>query len=112
MTPEVKAAVLAEALPYIRRFWGKVVVVKYGGNAIGDDEALARFASDVALRPTSNCVGVRASSQHSIAAWGDSTATGMATRNAAATLNRDRIHVNQINVGWTLTEGEHKVKLL
>jgi acetylglutamate kinase len=26
-----KAAILAEALPYIRRFWGKVVVVKYGG---------------------------------------------------------------------------------
>ena len=49
MTPEEKAAVLAEALPYIRRFWGKVVVVKYGGNAIGDDDALAGFASDVAL---------------------------------------------------------------
>ena len=28
------------------------------------------------------------------------------TRNAAATLNRHRIRVNQINVGWTLTEGE------
>ncbi len=49
MTPEEKAAVLAEALPYIRRFWGKVVVVKYGGNAIGDDESLAGFAQDVAL---------------------------------------------------------------
>lgn len=34
------------------------------------------------------------------------------TKNAAATLNRDRIRVNQINVGWTLTEGEHKVKRL
>ena len=34
------------------------------------------------------------------------------TKNTAATLNRDRIRVNQINVGWTLTEGEHKVKLL
>ena len=34
------------------------------------------------------------------------------TRNTAATLNRDRIRVNQINVGWTLTEGEHKVGLL
>jgi NAD(P)-dependent dehydrogenase (short-subunit alcohol dehydrogenase family) len=32
------------------------------------------------------------------------------TRNAAATLNRYRIRVNQINVGWTLTEGEHRVK--
>ncbi|HEX7088355.1 MAG TPA: oxidoreductase [Vicinamibacterales bacterium] len=34
------------------------------------------------------------------------------TKNTAATLNRYRIRVNQINVGWTLTEGEHKVKLL
>ena len=34
------------------------------------------------------------------------------TKNAAATLNRDRIRVNQINVGWTLTDGEHKVKRL
>jgi NAD(P)-dependent dehydrogenase (short-subunit alcohol dehydrogenase family) len=34
------------------------------------------------------------------------------TKNTAAALNRDRIRVNQINVGWTLTEGEHKVKLL
>jgi NAD(P)-dependent dehydrogenase (short-subunit alcohol dehydrogenase family) len=33
------------------------------------------------------------------------------TKNAAATLNRYRIRVNQINVGWTLTEGEHRVKL-
>ena len=32
------------------------------------------------------------------------------TRNAASLLNRDRIRVNQINVGWTLTEGERKVK--
>ena len=34
------------------------------------------------------------------------------TRNAAATLNRYRIRVNQINVGWTLTEGEERVKRL
>ena len=32
------------------------------------------------------------------------------TRNAASLLNRDRIRVNQINVGWTLTEGEQRVK--
>jgi NAD(P)-dependent dehydrogenase (short-subunit alcohol dehydrogenase family) len=32
------------------------------------------------------------------------------TRNAASLLNRDRIRVNQINVGWTLTEGERRVK--
>jgi NAD(P)-dependent dehydrogenase (short-subunit alcohol dehydrogenase family) len=34
------------------------------------------------------------------------------TKNAAAFLNQFRIRVNQINVGWTLTEGEHRVKLL
>ena len=34
------------------------------------------------------------------------------TRNAASTLNRYRIRVNQINVGWTLTEGERRVKKL
>jgi acetylglutamate kinase len=50
------ASVLVEALPYIRRFWGKIVVVKYGGNALhasadGADEAdpLASFAQDVVL---------------------------------------------------------------
>jgi acetylglutamate kinase len=53
--PEAKAAVLVEALPYIRRFWGQVVVVKYGGNALagaaqeGSSEALSSFASDIAL---------------------------------------------------------------
>src|SRR3954447_19813241 len=44
-----KAEILAEALPYIRRFWGKVVVIKYGGNAIGDDKSLLSFAADVVL---------------------------------------------------------------
>ncbi|MCI3949554.1 MAG: argB [Acidimicrobiales bacterium] len=44
-----KAVVLVEALPYLRRFAGRVVVVKYGGNAMGDEAALARFAEDVVL---------------------------------------------------------------
>ncbi|MCU1486978.1 MAG: argB [Actinomycetia bacterium] len=42
-----KADVLVEALPYIRRFAGKVVVVKYGGNAMSDD--LTSFAEDIVL---------------------------------------------------------------
>ncbi len=48
----VKAAVLVEALPYIRRFAGKVVVVKYGGNALAgtsEHDALALFAEDIVL---------------------------------------------------------------
>src|SRR4051794_36847471 len=44
-----KAAILAEALPYIRRFSGKVVVVKYGGNAMEDAAALGGFARDIVL---------------------------------------------------------------
>lgn len=47
-----KAAVLVEALPYIRRFAGQVVVVKYGGNALAgasEDDALALFAEDIVL---------------------------------------------------------------
>ena len=44
-----KAQILADALPYIRSFAGKVVVVKYGGNAM-DDPALADlFAQDIVL---------------------------------------------------------------
>lgn len=49
LTPADKAVVLAEALPYIRRFWGRVVVIKYGGNAIGDDESVQLFAQDIVL---------------------------------------------------------------
>ncbi|MGH9278220.1 MAG: acetylglutamate kinase [Acidimicrobiales bacterium] len=48
-TAEDKAAILAEALPYIRRFWGKVVVVKYGGSAMDDEGLAALFAQDVVL---------------------------------------------------------------
>jgi acetylglutamate kinase len=44
-----KADVLLEALPYIRRFAGKVLVVKYGGHAMEDDELKDSFAQDVAL---------------------------------------------------------------
>jgi acetylglutamate kinase len=67
--PRATAALLVEALPYIREFWGKVVVVKYGGNALAgaggagpggaaagaeaeaaaQREALAAFAQDVVL---------------------------------------------------------------
>jgi acetylglutamate kinase len=41
--------VLLQALPYIRRFRGKVVVVKFGGNAMTSDELAAQFAADVVL---------------------------------------------------------------
>lgn len=44
-----KAHVLAEALPYIRRFHGKTIVVKYGGNAMTDEKLKHSFARDVVL---------------------------------------------------------------
>jgi len=63
LPPSARAAVLVEALPYILRFWGKIVVIKYGGNVLApvdgepmgggaassEAEALASFAEDVVL---------------------------------------------------------------
>jgi acetylglutamate kinase len=43
------AHVLSEALPYIQRFGGKTIVIKYGGNAMVDEELKAGFARDVVL---------------------------------------------------------------
>ena len=57
--PPDTARILVEALPYIRRFSGRTVVVKYGGNALAgssDDDALELFAQDVVLMHT---VGIR-----------------------------------------------------
>ena len=44
-----KARVLTEALPYIKRYSGRTVVVKYGGNAMTDDAMLRSFAGDIVL---------------------------------------------------------------
>ncbi len=52
LTPEEAlhtAEVLAEALPYIRRFKGKTIVVKYGGAAMVDDKLKSGFARDIVL---------------------------------------------------------------
>jgi len=45
----LKAGVIAEALPYIQRFHGKIIVVKYGGNAMTDEHLKRCFARDVVL---------------------------------------------------------------
>jgi acetylglutamate kinase len=49
LTPEIKADILSEALPYIRRFHGKTIVIKYGGNAMTDIKLQESFAHDVVL---------------------------------------------------------------
>lgn len=58
-THELTGSMLSEALPYIQRFAGKVVVVKYGGNALvgsSDVDAASTFARDIALM---HAVGIK-----------------------------------------------------
>jgi len=49
ISPKKKAEVLVEALPYIKRFYGKTIVVKYGGNAMTDIALQEDFAEDIVL---------------------------------------------------------------
>ena len=51
-----KAAILVEALPYIQEFYGKTIVIKYGGNAMVNDELKEKVMQDVALM---KYVGIR-----------------------------------------------------
>jgi acetylglutamate kinase len=46
---QTTAKMLSEALPYLQRYTGAVVVVKFGGNAMGDETAMAEFARDMVL---------------------------------------------------------------
>ena len=50
------ARTLSEALPYMQRYSGAIVVIKMGGNAMGDTEAMASFARDIVLMAQ---VGIR-----------------------------------------------------
>ncbi|MFP5325799.1 MAG: acetylglutamate kinase, partial [Gammaproteobacteria bacterium] len=47
--PMEKAEILAQALPYIRKYHGKTMVIKYGGNAMTDPALQQAFAEDVVL---------------------------------------------------------------
>jgi acetylglutamate kinase len=49
IAPGDKAVILSQALPYIRRFHGKTIVIKYGGNAMTDPSLQQAFAEDVVL---------------------------------------------------------------
>ncbi|MDY3331860.1 MAG: acetylglutamate kinase [Pelistega sp.] len=49
ISPSIKADIIAESLPYIKRFHGKTVVVKYGGNAMTEERLQKSFAHDVVL---------------------------------------------------------------
>lgn len=54
--PELRAAVLIEALPYLREFYGKTLVIKYGGNAMTDERLKMQVMQDIALL---HYVGIR-----------------------------------------------------
>jgi acetylglutamate kinase len=56
LDPAAHAAVLIEALPYLRQFYGKTIVVKYGGNAMIDENLKRQVMQDVALL---HYVGIR-----------------------------------------------------
>ncbi len=56
LTPEQHAEVLIQALPYLKQFYGKIVVVKYGGNAMIDDALKTQVMQDIALL---HYVGIR-----------------------------------------------------
>ncbi|HTW27564.1 MAG TPA: acetylglutamate kinase [Acetobacteraceae bacterium] len=48
-TAEERATILAHALPYLRRYAGATIVVKYGGHAMGDEQLARQFGEDIAL---------------------------------------------------------------
>ncbi|MFM8462164.1 MAG: acetylglutamate kinase, partial [Polynucleobacter victoriensis] len=47
VSPAIKAEVLAQALPYIKKYHGKTIVIKYGGNAMTEERLKEGFARDV-----------------------------------------------------------------
>ena len=49
MAPNDKAKILSEALPYIKQFFDKTIVIKFGGNAMVDEKLKSSFAMDVVL---------------------------------------------------------------
>ena len=56
ISPNIKAEILVEALPYIQEFAGQVVVIKYGGNAMINEELKAAVIQDVVLL---NLIGIK-----------------------------------------------------
>ena len=56
LNPESKAAILVEALPYIQEYTGEVIVVKYGGNAMINEELKKAVIEDIVLL---NLVGIK-----------------------------------------------------
>ena len=56
LEPKTRAEILVEALPYIQEYAGKIIVVKYGGNAMINEDLKAAVIQDVVLL---NLVGIK-----------------------------------------------------
>lgn len=56
LSPEARASILVEALPYIQEYYGKIIVVKYGGNAMVNEELKEAVIRDIVLL---NLVGIK-----------------------------------------------------
>jgi hypothetical protein len=92
-----KAAVLVEALPYIRRFADKIVVVKYGGNALAgatESDALALFAQDIVMM---HAVGMRPVVVHG----GGPQISDLMARLGKQAVFRDGLRVTDAEPGWS-----------
>ena len=57
-TAEEQARILVHALPFLRRYAGATVVVKYGGHAMGEEHLAASFGSDIALLKQMKAAGI------------------------------------------------------
>lgn len=71
VSPAIKARVLAESLPYIRRFSGSIIVIKYGGNAMTEPALKEGFARDVVLLKLIVCIPLSfmAAARKSMRCW-------------------------------------------
>ena len=75
--PREKAEILAQALPYIRKYHGKTLVIKYGGNAMTDPALQQDFAEDVVLL---KLVGMNAVVVHGGGPQMDEALSGLGTK--------------------------------
>src|SRR3954471_13359350 len=109
--PQQRAATLVEALPYIRRFAGSTVVVKYGGNALAgtsDHDALACFAEDIVLM---RLVGMRPVVVHG----GGPQISALMTRLGKTAEFRDGLRVTDaetVNIARMVLIGQGNPKLV
>ena len=93
-----KAAILADALPYLQRFHGRIVVIKYGGNAMIDDELKQAFAAGhgvPAARPVSSRSSCTAAGRRSARCWSGSGCRGSSAAGCASPPRR-----RSTSCGW------------